>query len=515
MERELKFEFAVDQDAWSNADLCDLTALSELHLDAAIEQALESEYFDTPDFLLRHHGAALRVRRTGGQLVQTLKSGGDPGGAMFEREEYETEVSQPHPDLGALRSVIPRSSALSKLFKDNSLDHLAPMFRTNVTRRTWSLKLPGGDEIELALDRGTVSAAENEQPIAELELELKQGDPQRLGEIALRLVEKMPLRLSLQSKSERGYDMLMHEQRSATTAKRLTLKKRDTVEKAFCRIMRNCMDQVYANAPLVAAGNSPEGIHQMRVGLRRFRSALDLFEGIAALPPDLEDEVKWMADELGRARDWHVLANATLDQVDVGEDKRDAIQEVRTAASSIEEARQADAASAVRSQRYAHLTLALEHWLSTAPWRDATDKAHRNLLKAPAVGHAKRLLRKRHRKLILRGRGLAKLDVDHRHRARIAAKKLRYATEFFSGLFEAKSLKPYRRVLTKLQDDLGWGNDMAVADDLLTHLEQHHRKASAGAGYVRGFLAARVAGDRDNQRRLWKQFRATGRPQTV
>lgn len=515
MERELKFEFAADQDDWSNADLGDLAALRELHVAAPIEQTLESVYFDTPEFLLRHHRAALRVRRTGDRLVQTLKSGGDLGGAMFEREEYETEVNQLRPDLGALRGIVPKSSSLSKLLKDNSLDQLAPAFRTNVTRRTWLLKLPDGDELELALDRGKVSAAENEQQIAELELELKQGDPHRLGEFALRLMEKMPLRLSLQSKSERGYDMLMHEQRSASTAARLTLKKRDTVEKAFCAIMRNCMDQVHANAPLVAAGNSPEGIHQMRVGLRRFRSALDLFEAVAALPPGLEVEVKWMADALGHARDWHVLANATLDQVDIGEDQRGAIQEVRTAARSIEEARQAEAAGAVTSQRYAHLILALEHWLSAAPWRDAADKARRKLLKASAADLAKRVLRKRHRKLIVRGRGLPKLDTEHRHRARIAAKKLRYATEFFSGLFEAKSLKPYRRVLTKLQDDLGWGNDMAVADGLLGHLEQQHRKASAGAAYVRGFLAARVAGDRDNRRRLWKQFRTTGRPSAV
>ena len=55
---------------------------------------------------------------------------------------------------------------------------------------------------------------------------------------------------------------------------------------------------------------------------------------------------------------------------------------------------------------------------------------------------------------------------------------------------------------------------MAVADGLLNHLELHHRKATAGAGYARGFLAARVADDRSNQKALWKRFRATGRPQS-
>ena len=179
---------------------------------------------------------------------------------------------------------------------------------------------------------------------------------------------------------------------------------------------------------------------------------------------------------------------------------------------SIEAARQTDAASAVKSPRYAHLMLELEHWLSTTPWRDANDMAHEESSDARVTKHADRVLRKRHRKLIRRGRALHKLDANHRHRARIAAKKLRYATEFFADLFQPKRMKPYRRVLAKLQDDLGWGNDMAVAERLLNHLEQHHRKAAAGASYARGSLAARVVDDRPNQRKLWKRFRATSRP---
>ncbi|MCA3189082.1 CYTH and CHAD domain-containing protein [Cupriavidus sp.] len=511
MEKEFKFEFATDDDS----GLRDLPTLLDLKIGAPTEQALESEYFDTPDFLLRQHGAALRVRRAGDHLVQTLKSGGEPGGAMFEREEYETAVDAPKPDLHALRAIVPKSSPLSRLLKDaERADQLAPIFRTTVTRKTWALQLPGGDDLELALDRGKVSAADHDSAFSELELELKHGDPHCLNEVALRLMDRIPLRLSMQSKSDRGYDMLMREKRSATTAAPVELKKRDTVKTAFCKVMHNCLDQVHANAPLVAAGNSPEGIHQMRVGLRRFRSALDLFTEVATLPEGLEDEVKWIANALGEARDWHVLANATLAQVNAGDDHRDAMQETEAAARSIEAARQADAANAVKSPRYAHMMLALEQWLWSAPWGDTDDPARRKLLDAPAVDHAGRVLAKRHRKLVRRANGLHKLDAPHRHRARIAAKKLRYATEFFADLFRPATLKPYRRVLAKLQDDLGWGNDMAVADGLLNHLELHHRKAAAGAGYARGFLAARVADDRSNQKALWKRFRATGRPQS-
>jgi CHAD domain-containing protein len=321
------------------------------------------------------------------------------------------------------------------------------------------------------------------------------------------------MRLSMQSKSDRGYGLLVCESRPAVKAESIALKMKDTVEEALCKILQNCLDQVHANAPLVATGHSPEGVHQMRVGLRRLRSALAMFDDVVTTPTELADEIKWIADQLGQSRDWYVLSHSTLPQVDAGKDKRDQVAEATAAAKEIAKARHADATAAVQSPRYARVALALDQWLATPPWRDASDET-RQLLEQRVGAFADRIVRKRHRKLVRRGRGLHKLDAHHRHRARIAAKKLRYAAEFFADLFKQKSLKPYRSVLAKLQDDLGWGNDMAVADRLLCHLQQHHRKASDGASYARGFLAARTADDRDNQRKLWKRFRRTCRPES-
>ncbi|BDB28848.1 CYTH and CHAD domain-containing protein (plasmid) [Cupriavidus sp. P-10] len=508
MENELKFEVAGDQDA----AIRELPTLLDAELLSPQEQALESEYFDTPDFLLRRNGAALRVRRDGDQIVQTLKSTGEQRAGIFEREEYESELKEAKPDLEALRAAVPKSSPLSHVLKNASLsDQLAPIFRSTVTRKLWTLRPTSGEEIELALDTGVITAAEHARSFCELELELKHGDPRRLGEVGLRLIDKVPLSLSMQSKSDRGYDLLVCDNRSAIKALPIALRKKDTVEEALCKILHNCLAQVHANVPLVATGHSPEGVHQMRVGLRRFRSALDMFEDVVKLPAALEDEVKWIADELGQSRDWYVLAHSTLSQVDAGDDKPDPMAETKAAAAEIAEDRHAKATAAVQSPRYARVALALDHWITTNPWRDTSDDTRKMLKKRIGV-LADRVLRQRHRRLVRRGRGLHKLDAHHRHRARIAAKKLRYAVEFFADLFEQKSLKPYRQVLAKLQDDLGWGNDMAVADGLLSHLQQHHRKASDGAGYARGFLAARVADDRDNQRRLWKRFRSTSRP---
>ncbi|RWA56435.1 hypothetical protein AU476_03740 [Cupriavidus sp. UYMSc13B] len=294
MEKELKFELAADQDV----TLRELPMLLDVEFDSPQEQALESEYFDTPDFFLRRNGAALRVRRNGDQIVQTLKSSGEQHGGAFEREEYESALKEAKPDLDALRAAVPKSSALFQVLKDGSLsDQLAPIFRSTVTRKLWTLKLESGEQIELALDTGKITAAEQARSFSELELELKYGDPRRLGEIGLRLIDKIPMSLSMQSKSDRGYDLLGSAHRSAVRAQPIALRKKDTVEEALCKILHNCLDQVRANAPLVATGHSPEGVHQMRVGLRRFRSALNMFDNVVTLPGALADEVTWIADD--------------------------------------------------------------------------------------------------------------------------------------------------------------------------------------------------------------------------
>lgn len=75
-----------------------------------------------------------------------------------------------------------------------------------------------------------------------------------------------------------------------------------------------CLAQVHANERGVVAGHDPSSVHQMRVGLRRLRSARDLFAPVIPAFPGLDDELRWIASELGAARDWEVLARSTLER---------------------------------------------------------------------------------------------------------------------------------------------------------------------------------------------------------
>ena len=145
---------------------------------------LETTYHDTPDGRLRDRKAALRLRRFGKRIVQTLKSS-DPGDPV-RRGEWEVAVPRAAYDLPAFQSP----AALSVLEGVDPSD-LRPILATRILRRAKVLEIPNNPEtgdgaavIDLALDHGTVDAAGLSQPIADVELELKRGDPAALFTLA-------------------------------------------------------------------------------------------------------------------------------------------------------------------------------------------------------------------------------------------------------------------------------------------------------------------------------------------
>ncbi|RDJ97389.1 CYTH and CHAD domain-containing protein [Cupriavidus lacunae] len=509
MERELKLELLQDQ----AEGLIGLPLVTSCSVEPPHEDRLMSTYFDTPDLSFRRLHASLRVRQAGEHFVQTLKTSGTQHGALYEREEFESAIPGNTPDLGALQDKLPEGTALGTLIRESDLaERLKPIFVTDVRRTVLLLRLPQGDEVELAVDRGVVRANDIAEPIRELEMEIQAGEPAHLSAFALQLLDAVPMRLSRVSKGDRGYALIADEVNQAVRAEPLELAEAGSAEASFQCIARNCLAQISRNERGVVNGSDPESVHQMRVGLRRLRSALDIFEPLIACPPALQSELKWITGELGPARDWEVLASTTLREAFKGapEDmKADAV--LAAAKATAADARQR-AAQAVNADRYTRLILTLNHWLGSADWRHGLDEAQRAALTGPASDFALTTLRQRQRRLLKRGRGMARIDEQRRHRARIAAKKLRYATEFFGSLFSANKVRRYRRHLARLQDDLGWRNDMAVAGTLLLRLGTERQELAVGCGYARGYIAGCVSADRQPLRRRWKLFKAASLP---
>ncbi|AQR68290.1 hypothetical protein BZG29_07890 [Janthinobacterium sp. LM6] len=483
-------------------------------------------YVDTPDLQLCRHQAGLRVRQVDGRWVQTLKAGGSVNSGLHSRHEWEGEVSGPQPDLAALDSAIGRKQPIRALLRQDVIrDALQPVFTTRMERTVWQLRTPQGDEIECVLDQGVIESgadgangAVRSVPVSEIELELKQGQAASLFDVALALLQDVPLQLGHMSKAERGYRLAVSQPLQAVKAQPLALDAAMSVEQVFLAIAGNCLEQISGNQDGVAAGEDVESVHQMRVGLRRLRSALGMFKSLLALPEALKAELDWLGGALGEARDWDVLAGNTLAQLD-GEAQADAAA-LAEAAHAQARLKHAQAAQAVTSARYTACMLGLQRWLQARAWRDSCSARQVRRLDARVSPFARATLRKDQRRLVKRGKRLLHATPLQRHRVRIAAKKTRYATEFFASLFAARAVQPYVGRLSVLQDELGWLNDVQVADRLLQQLPDVQTGQSAQDGlrqhaaFVRGYLAARAQaqGSDGRMHKAWRRFKAARLP---
>lgn len=499
------------------------------------EQVQVDTYFDTPDLKLRKRHIGLRIRRAKGRWVQNIKGDGQADGGLHSRAEWERPVAGPVPELDHLDTLIDDKAVRRGLDDAPALERrLAPVFATNVKRTAWDVQLQDGGHVECALDRGTLECGAQKIPISELELELKGGDVRQLYDLALALQEHIPVQLGNQSKADRGYALLSAQPQGAVKASRPTLSRGMSTEQAFVAIAANCMAHIQGNRQGVAGGRDGESLHQMRVGMRRLRSAFGMFKKLITLDAELQTELDWLAGELGEARDWDVLSAATLPALVEQGAAAAPVDGVRLAAAEAAQAHRQRSAVAVDSPRYTHLMLALSRWIHTAGWREGLagdmrsgdgqpgdrhsgkaepdDSARASKLARPVEKFARKVLRRDHRRLRRRARNLAVATPAMRHRLRIAAKKSRYATEFFSALFSGKTVKPYVKRLTGLQDELGLLNDYAVAEQLLTGLAEERPEIDAGADYVKGFLAARTESEHLQVLRLWKRFAPLPRP---
>lgn len=448
-----------------------------------VRQNLVTRYFDTPDFALSAQGVALRVRRVGRRWLQTLKTEGERQGGLSRRAEYEMPVSRGGPDWSRFPV-----EALA-LVPESLRAQLLPVFETRFHRTTWLIRGTAGAQIEVSVDVGEVRAGERTQPIHEIELELKAGQPDALYALALEWAGQFDFLPFDVSKAERGVRLAHGEDTAPVKSVSLVLDRFMSVEEGFATICQACLAQFQANLPGVLASDDIEYVHQARVALRRLRAALRLNRKACALPDELMDGLRALAAALGPARDWDVLCVETLPAIAPHHPDSDAWQRGLVALESHRaEVRAAMQAALVQAHPGAWL-LALQRWLQQHGWR-AVPEAQRFVQLSPLDKWARRALQKGHRPIVRGARDFAQLQPLQRHALRIAIKRQRYAAEFFQTLFSGPRQLRYLTVLRDAQDSLGRANDAHVAWGLLTA-----ERVDAGpiGQFVLGWLAAKLA----------------------
>lgn len=283
-----------------------------------------------------------------------------------------------------------------------------------------------------------------------------------------------------------------------------------SVPQAFSHVTGQLTDVILHFAPAAAVGtDGPEPVHQMRVAVRRLRSAIKVFRRPLPLPGLVAADagLKALAHELAPTRDWDVFVTETaavVAEVFPG-DKR--LERLLRAAEKRRRSCHVHLRAWLEGAEFRRLGIALACLASgeelLAP-RDENDPGA-NATSLTELGMD--VLGRRHRKLAHIDADIASLEPRALHALRLRAKRLRYAGEIFAPLYPGKTAHRFIRRLSRLQDRLGALNDSAVAARLLAELPGEHGYAT---GLVLGFLGAHGGKTRGRIDKAWQRFlRAT------
>jgi inorganic triphosphatase YgiF len=467
-------------------------------------QRLVSTYFDTADLDLARLGFSLRVRRIGEARVQTVKALASDGGAAAQRGEWEWPVGRDRPD-----PALVARTPLGKLVPD--LKAVEPVFTSDVVRAVRRMSLEDGTRIELAFDEGRITAGAREQPIHELELELREGRLEALYRFALRLHDVVPLAIGTESKADLGYALKTGRPKPAVGAPPIRLSATSGAAQGFRRLAGRGLAHLLANRMPMARGDA-EGLHQMRVALRRLRATLVLFKPLLAAEPArrLGREFQALGLTLGTARDWDVLCLETLPAAMRAHETKSATKSwphlLQQAAARQYKTAHEQAERAIGAPSFTTLVLSLAL---------ASESRQHGLLDdgkdgALVLGQlAPRLLDRAARKVTRRGKQIGRLRDADLHALRKSLKKLRYGIEDLASLYDRKAVAAYLDGCTVLQKILGRLNDAAVADRLVGELAgpERHDLASAAESFARRMRRQRKK-ERRKLQQAWSDFRA-------
>lgn len=440
---------------------------------------LEARYFDTEDKALSSRGIALRLRNEGGQWVQTVKAMGD---GPLDREEHNVAVE------GAMPLARPALHAGTKAGErlrealESAQGPLMETYRTEIDRVTRDLVFRGG-VVELAFDLGRIvahggTAQEKQTPVCELELELKEGPVAGLVEVATQWAAQHGLVLNTVSKAERG-ERLMAAQWARPAAKarpmahggsRKQFLKGPNLQRAA---VSNCLAQILANASEIVEGSAgQEHVHQLRIGIRRLRTALRELDALAPgrFDPAWEPPLVDVFRRLGQLRDREQALDA------IGAELREAGAPKSAAPPA---GAKASPLAIVSTPAFQAVLIGLMGFTAQA----VVTEGNGALGAAKARRHLHKRLQALHAKVHRDARRFESLSFEEQHRVRKRLKRLRFLAEFVAPALEGgadeflASLQPALSALGRL-------NDEHVASELYRSMAAKDPKAWFGVGWL-------------------------------
>jgi triphosphatase len=383
---------------------------------------------------------------------------------------------------------------------------LAPAVAFTGRRQTYTLETAQG-VVTLGLVRGSMRTITTEHAACRVHLS---GDAQAVLHLALEVAGEVRAEVPVATLAGEALAVaratVPAPRRLGTTVMPAGL----GVADAFAFVLAHLTDVILHFAPAVAEDVSgPEPVHQMRVALRRLRSAVTVFRGPLDCP-ELQAAnagLKALSARLGPTRDWDVFLGETAPAVSAV--FPDEPRLARLIAAGKRRRRDCHAAlrDFLRSAEFRQLGIALA-WLAGArTWYPALPEGAEQLVSLPdfAAGVLDRRLRK-----LVRVDDLAGLDAVELHGLRLKAKRMRYAAEIFAPLYPGKAVRRFIQRLAAVQDALGVLNDRTTAEKLLAELGGPVGRHAFAAGLVLGCATSGTTMEvLPRMLRRWEKFRHT------
>jgi CHAD domain-containing protein len=400
---------------------------------------------------------------------------------------------------------------------------LVPIAAFTGTRRAVPL-LMAGEPARLDVLEGALRGVVQDEAACRLTLS---GDGPAMAALATRLAAQVPVSVPRAGLAARAIALAQGATPPPPPLGAPEIPLGATVSQALVLVIGHLTGAMLHWSALIPAegGISPEPVHQMRVAVRRLRSALAIFRRATAAPDSatlfraLGQDLKALAATLGAARDWDVfLADAGADiAAAFAADRR--VAALLAAAARKRQAAYAALAAHMASPAWRDLALRLALLPASRPWspppalfpeRDEFGELkpqddHASLLAAPAASYAAQALQRSRKRVAAAGEDLTALSPDALHDARKAAKQLRYACEFFAPLFPQKPVRRYLARLEDVQETLGAVNDSHVAAALMGQLSPGPEGKFA-AGLVQGYVAATSAPAARQAGKAWNKL---------
>ena len=508
LEIEQKYDVG-DDVAW-----VDLASIAEVAtVGPATESALDATYYDTDHLALARAGITLRRRSGGPDAGWHLKL---PTGTGNRVEHGEP--------LGDADAPVP--GTLIDLVRAWVRDHeLVPVANLSTRRTVHPLIAPSGAvRAEAADDVVDARSFDGDGSVTltrwrEWEIELTDGaDEPESAALMAAAGKQMRMagatRSAWSSKLERALAGRLAGLPARPTFGELTPRSR-----AGDVLHAHLAEQVEAmlTRDWQARKDEPDGVHKMRVATRRLRSALATFRPLLdrEVTEPLRGELKWIAGELGGARDAEVLRIRLLDELAAEPDDLvlgpiAALIEVELGADH--RVQHETLVQALDSERYFRLLDRLDLLVDTPPFTALAD------------GRADKVLVRRVRRsfervasLVAAGEPEHGTQRDHwYHEIRKASKRLRYAGEAVQPAF-GEPAGALAEAAERLQEVLGEHQDSVVAraalrdlgvrihldgDNAFTIGRLHALEQSRGDAAVAAFESAWAALS-DKQVRRW------------